>query len=291
MFSEYLTPTHPEDIFSDLKFLPNQIGSHVHFYKGEDLYPGSFDLAIVSVCEARGNHDNEGSALAPHEIKKQLYQLYLPSKHQFRLIDLGSIIPGKTPRDTYYAVAGVVLGCITRKIVPIIIGGSHDLAFGQYLGYQDLLGIINVVNIDGRIDLGAKADEQLHAHSFLLHLLLHQPNYLFNYQHLAYQSYLNDPSAVDTLESLGFDCYRLGTIQSNVETMEPVLRDADMVTVDISCLRMSDAPAQPKASPHGLYGEELCQIVRYAGMSDRVSSIGFYELNPHYDINQQSAQL
>jgi len=80
-------------------------------------------------------------------------------------------------------------------------------------------------------------------------------------------------------------------LQNNMEEVEPILRDADMVSIDVSVLRMSDAPAHAQASPHGFYGEQLCQIARYAGVSDKVSSIGFYELNPHYDVNHQTAQL
>jgi arginase family enzyme len=291
MFYEFLTPTDLELVAGDEKYLKNQIGNHIRYFTGDKINLHDYHLAIVGVGDGRGSSDNEGCSDAPNEIRKQLLKLYIPSKDQFKIIDLGNIIIGETPRDTYFALAAVVLKCVTHKVVPIILGGSHDLAFGQYLGYQDLQGMINVVNVDGKIDLGHTADAPLAANSFLMHLLIHQPNFLFNYSHIGHQSYLNDPNAVDTLESLGFDCHRLGMMQTNIELTEPIVRDADMVSIDISSVRMSDAPAHAHASPHGFYGEQLCQITRYAGMSDRVSSIGFYEMNPHYDIHQQSAQL
>ncbi|MBX2904218.1 MAG: formimidoylglutamase [Chitinophagales bacterium] len=291
MFYEFLSPADVELIVGDEQFQLNQIGNHIKYFTGEAIDLQEFNMAIVGVTDGRGDVENEGCAGAPNEVRKQLLKLFIPSKNQFKVIDLGNIIAGETARDTYFALASVVLKCITHKVVPIILGGSHDISFGQFLGYQDLQGMINVANIDARIDMGATPDAPLSASSFLMHLLMHQPNILFNYSQLGHQSYMNDPNAVDTLESLGFDCFRLGMMQSNIELAEPIVRDADMVSIDISCVRMSDAPAHAQASPHGFYGEELCQITRYAGMSDRVSSIGFYGMNPHYDINQQSAQL
>ena len=55
--------------------------------------------------------------------------------------------------------------------------------------------------------------------------------------------------------------------------------------------RMADAPAIRNATPNGLYAEEACQIIRYAGLSDRVRSIGFYEMNPEHDVRDQTSQL
>ncbi|MFN8133913.1 MAG: hypothetical protein U0Z17_01300 [Bacteroidales bacterium] len=34
-------------------------------------------------------------------------------------------------------------------------------------------------------------------------------------------------------------------------------------------------PGNANAIPNGFYGEEACQLMRYAGMSDKISSIGF----------------
>ena len=74
-----------------------------------------------------------------------------------------------------------------------------------------------------------------------------------------------------------------------MEEVEPVIRDADMVSFDVSAIRQSEAPGNNNASPNGFYGEEACQIARYAGISDKLTSIGFYEFNPSFDNNHQTA--
>jgi formiminoglutamase len=73
--------------------------------------------------------------------------------------------------------------------------------------------------------------------------------------------------------------------------VEPIVRNADMVSVDISSIRHSDAPGNKNSVPNGFFGEEACQIVRYAGLSDKVSSIGFYEINPEMDDRGQTVHL
>jgi len=56
-------------------------------------------------------------------------------------------------------------------------------------------------------------------------------------------------------------------------------------------VRQSDAPGVSIASPNGFYGEELCRMTRYAGLSEKVKVIGFFELTPPADYNRQTAHL
>jgi hypothetical protein len=93
------------------------------------------------------------------------------------------------------------------------------------------------------------------------------------------------------LGQLKFDATRLGALQEDWKEMEPHVRDADLVTIDISAVRASEAPGNGNASPNGFFGDEICAMARYAGMSDRVSSFGIYEINPHLDLRNTTAQL
>jgi formiminoglutamase len=112
---------------------------------------------------------------------------------------------------------------------------------------------------------------------------LHEPNYLLSYTHLAHQTYLIDPFSVSILEKLYFEAYRVGHLRSNLAEMEPAIRNADMVSFDITAIKSADAPGNANAQPFGLAGEEACQICWYAGLNEKLSSIGFYEYNPEKD--------
>ena len=291
MFNEFITPLDRDKILGDLTFRSTQIGSHLAFYEGKSTDIDSYDLAIISVPENRGHLANRGVEDGHFNIRRDLYKLYTPATDKpLHIIDLGQIRTGATQKDTYFGLASVILHLLTAKVIPIIIGGTHDMTFGQYLGYQELYTLINMVIVDECIDMQPPG-EQMDASSYLMPILAHNPNYLFNYSHLGYQTYLNDPSAIDMLESLNFDTFRLGMVRQHIDEVEPILRDADMLSIDISAIRMADAPGHVHASPNGFSGEELCQITRYAGLSDKLTSISISEYNPHYDNHNQTSQL
>ncbi len=90
---------------------------------------------------------------------------------------------------------------------------------------------------------------------------------------------------------LYFDVHRLGEFSEDITLTEPIIRNASMLSFDIGAIRSSDAAANANASPNGFYGEQACRITRYAGMSDKLTSIGFYEFNPAFDNNGQTAML
>ena len=288
---EFLTPVDKETILEETELHPGQMGNYIFIGDGTAVELSDFNIALIGVNEDRGSVNNTGSAKTPDLVRKEIYKLFMPPiEKEFKVIDLGNIQQGESPRDTYFALSAVMLELVTHKVVPVIIGGSHDLTFGQYLGYKNLNALINLVVLDERIDM-LDNNRKIDASSFIMNILTHTPNYLFNYSHVGYQTYLNDSKAIEILEGLNFDCHRLGLIRANLEQTEPILRDADALSIDISCVRQADAPAHAQASPNGFSAEELCQITRYAGLSDKLTSLGIYEINPGYDNNRQTTQL
>jgi arginase family enzyme len=286
---DFLTPIDKSKVTRFLDLQENQLGKHVIANTGEVPQLDGVDLAILGVCEDRGAVQNEGCALGPDAIRRSLYALD-KSDFPLKLVDLGNILPGAKVSDTYSALAEVLKDLVARNIVTIILGGSHDLTYGQYRGYAAAGKVINLTVIDESIDVYKKKD-QIDAKSFLYDIFTESPNYLFNFSQLAYQSYFVAPRDIAILEKLNFDFYRLGEVRDKPEEIEPVMRDTTAVSMDISGIRQSDAPAVQNPTPNGLFGEEACKIARYAGISDKVSSFGLYELNPKFDDRGQTIHL
>ena len=88
-----------------------------------------------------------------------------------------------------------------------------------------------------------------------------------------------------------FDAYRRGSVKSNIELTEPLIRNSNLLSFDVAAIRAADTPGVKNASPNGFNGEEACRMTRYARLSYKLSSIGFFEYNPHYDINSRTANL
>ena len=268
-----------------------KLGDIVEVYHQKDKFPNleNIDIAIIGVNEDRNAVNNSGCGLAPDSVRKYLYELFRGGNN-IKIVDLGNILRGNTIDDTYFAVSTVVSELVSKNIIPVIIGGSQDLTYANYRAYEMLKQIINIVAIDPVFDLGKK-EEEISSSSYLSKIILQQPNFLFNYTNVGYQTYFVNQDAIELMKNLFFDTYRLGTVRSNMEEVEPIVRNADMLSFDVSAIRQSDAPGNENASPNGFYGEEACQITRYAGLSDKLSSIGFYEVNPQIDRNGQTAHL
>lgn len=268
--------------------LGNQIKAHANAESFPDL--GQTDIAIIGVKEDRNAPENEGCSLAPDYVRKYLYRLF-QGGFNVRIADLGNIRCGDQVTDTYFALKTVVTRLLEHQVTPLIIGGSQDLTYANYQAYESLGQIINMASVDSGFDIGVHREEPLSHKNFLSTILTHKPNYLFNYTHIGYQTYFVDQDAIELMDKLYFDAYRLGEVRAKMEEVEPIVRNADLLSFDISSIRQSDAPGNANASPNGFYGEEACQIVRYAGLSDKLSSIGFYELNPAFDNGEQTAHL
>ena len=288
MISDFLEEVKREEIIQ--KQYPwelTQLGSKVHFDSKKELDHESYDIAILGVGEDRSSTDNHGCGSGVNKIRQELYKLYVHFKMP-RIIDLGNIKLGHSVRDTQVALKTVVSELLDKRITPIILGGGHDLTYGQFQAYENRIHDVDIVIIDEKLDL--KESEEVNARSFLRHIIMHQPNFLFSANHIGHQLFYNDPKSIDVLDSLSYDVIRLGEVKKDIFEMEPILRNADMLSFDLSALKSSDAPANALTSPNGLSGEEACQLCRFAGFSNKLSSFGLYEFNPYFDQNNQGAK-
>ena len=268
----------------------NSFGNHI------DTFDDSFDIeklnqyniAIIGVGEDRNSKKSSGLR-GVNIIRGYLYDLFVV-KQSINVLELGNMKLGRSVNDTYFALKDLVKELVNNSIVPVIIGGSHDLTYPQYMAYEKMDSQFNLTTIDSRINIG-KVDSSLSATTYLSKIVLENGSHLFNYTNLGYQKYLVPFQEVDMMSKLYFETLRVGEIQENISLCEPILRDSDIVSFDMSAIRMSDSPGSDCSSPNGLFGNEACQIGYYSGISDKVSSFGLFEYNPELDVNGQSGKL
>lgn len=272
-------------------FPAHTIGEKINVYSQKGGFPDldNIDIVIIGVNDDRKAIHNKGCADAPDHIRKKLYRLFR-GDHPFRVADLGNIQKGATIQDTYFALSSVIGFLAKKKIVTIIIGGSQDLTYANYCAYRDIEQMVNIVAVDSAFDMG-EMDSPVNSQTYLSKIILSQPNYLFNFSNIGFQTYFVEQKSIALMEKMFFDSYRLGDVKNDMEEVEPIVRNADMLSFDISAVRHSDAPGNKNASPNGFFGDEACRIARYAGLSDKLTSFGIYEVNPLVDINGQTSFL
>ena len=283
---DFLEPLNLYELSDDEGYKETQLGKHI--LVNEEYFPDleQADLVIVGFGENRGFSPSANVNAAPNAIRKEFYSLFHWHK-DVQAADVGNVKPGATLQDSYAALKSVVNELIRHKKRVVILGGSHDLTIAQYKAYADIEQIIEATCIDAKIDLNM--DSRLPADNFLMEMLTGEPNFIRHYNHIGFQSYFVHAGMLETIDKLRFDCYRAGRVKERIEEMEPVIRNSNLFSFDISAIQHCHAPAN-RLSPNGLTGEEACTLMQYAGMSTNVNTVGLYGYLPKQDEHNLTAK-
>ena len=277
--SDFLEPVSLAQLSQDQGYRDGQIGKLIDVY--DETFPDVYnaDLVLVGCEEERGIDRDLRASGGPDTIREQFYQLYYWHP-DIKLADVGNIRSGATLNDTYAALKTVLREITAIGKTAVILGGSHDLTLAQYYTYSDKKHIIEATGVDALIDLDIHSRNR--SENFLMEMLTGEPNYIHHYNHIGFQSYYVHPHMLETMDKLRFDCFRLGSVKDNIEEMEPVIRNSHLFTFDISAIAHAFAPAN-MLSPNGFNGEEACILMRYAGLSHNVNTVGIYGYMPARD--------
>ncbi|RCT55463.1 formimidoylglutamase [Winogradskyella sp. KYW1333] len=284
----FLTPVS-DAVLAQKELLAQQaLGKKIKVHSRQNGIPDLDDvqLAIIGVKETRNDVNYIGTKLHFDSIRVSLYSLF-PGNWFNTIADLGDIDPGESVDDTYFAIRTAIAVLLEKNIIPIILGGSQDLTFSNYRAYDNVMPMVNIVNIDTNFDLG-DANLPIKNNSYVGKVIVEEPYNLFNYSTIGYQTYFNSQEEIDLMEKLYFESYRLGEVSADINMVEPLLRDAHIVSIDLKSVRASEVSDNQKYSPNGFSGKEMCAISRYAGISNKVSSFGIYEYHNSRNDNASS---
>jgi formiminoglutamase len=257
----------------------------------------------------RRNHGRPGADEAPREIRHWLYRLTPWDGTQdadlasLRPLDLGDLrrggVAGNDLEATQAALGEVVGALLLAGVVPIILGGGHETAFGHYLGYVRAQLPVGIINLDAHLDVRPWQLGQGHSGSPFRQALEHpdQPLRGDRYVCLGTQpfsasrehaAYLRRKGGVirwapevrgRLREAFTQECERLAALGCSVH-----------VTLDGDVVRAADVPGVSAPNPLGLSGEEVAACARAAGESTAVSSFDLVEINPRLDRDGQSTR-
>ena len=284
--SDFLDPVNLREISHEEGYKDGQLGKTVAVYEEEFPDLDEVKIVLLGCGEQRGSGFIHGQSDAPDVVRRHFYSLYY--WHQdIKMADVGNIRDGSVYTDSYAALKTVVQELINDGKTVIILGGSHDLTLSQYNAYAENKKAIEASCVDALIDLNL--DSPFKHESFLMEMLTGEPNYVRHYNQIGFQSYYVHPRMLETMDKLRFDCYRVGSVKENIDEMEPVVRNSNMLSFDITAMANAYAPANT-LSPNGFNGEEACVLMRYAGMSPNVTSIGIYGYDARFDREELTAK-
>ena len=278
MFEEYLT-----SITTVNEYKPYQIGASISKFQTEFPSLDNKKIAVIGVPDGRYNDDNSGSSAGPDAIRKQLYLLASNLNFEQQVVDLGNLKIGETFGDTLLALQDVLSILHNRRILTVVLGGSVELSEAIYSSFQNIAKNVDISYISARLPI-LKGE-------LLDRIITHQPNYLLNLNAIGFQGHYLPAKAMDVLQNLNFGHVRLGALKQNTEDAELLLRNTNLVTMDIDVVKHSEASGNAFSNPIGLNGDSACQLAWYAGVSDTSKSFGLFNTNPKLDDRQQTSKL
>ena len=277
MSLEYLEPISNE-VLEAIEGLPDHVlGKNMLINNKNSGLPDTLDIKIclIFVNETRNSH-YQVSNFNSNEFRKIFYKLY-PGNWSFKIADLGDLPSGKNVEDTYFALSEICRELKQMNTIPIIIGGSQDLTIPIYESFSKFDNSINIVSVDNRFDF-TQGENLISSRSYMNDIITKNPSKLNNFTNLGYQTYLIAQEELDLMDKLFFDSFRLGEVLNDLKITEPVFREADIVSFDMKVLNSLTDGTLLDGMPNGLDSRSICTMSRYAGISDRLSIVGFFDL-------------
>ena len=275
MINGYLCPLSEDLIEFKSNLSRGTLGSNITLYNSEKTDYSSIDIAIVGLNEYRNSDEISDESLNLENFRREFYSLFY-GNWSANILDLGDVISGKSYSDTYYAVNSIHQDLINQNIVVIFIGGGQDFTFPLYQSLSKKHNKVNISSVDNKFDFG-KIKKQFSSSSYMSKIIMDKKNSLNHFCNLGYQTFLNSQEEIDLLNKFNFESHRLGEITENIKIVEPVLRETNLLTVDFKSIKSSELNFVHNYS-NGFESSQFCSVLRYAGMSNSINSVGLFEL-------------
>jgi formiminoglutamase len=285
-----------------------RLGEIIEFWDGNPQALTAGRAVIVGFPHDQGvkrNHGRAGAAQAPAAIRQALYRLTRwDSKADIDLararpLELGNI-PAHLPLEEAQDLLGsVVATLIERRAVPVVLGGGHETAYGQYLGYVAARRPAGIINFDAHLDIRPLGSGPGTSGTPFRQAMEHpnQPLDPRRYVCLGAQPFSVSRDHCRYLIEKGGTVRWAAEISGRlVEVFQETLSNLAganctiFVSFDADAVHCADVPGVSAPNPEGLRGSELTACARIAGRASAVSSVEIAEINPSLDRANQSAR-
>lgn len=267
IIAEHLVP-FDKSYVSDL-ILKGSVADIAHFCKGEERIE-SLTAGTVAILFA----EQECSLGYDEQLLSALGQLF-PTWDTLKVAILGRLITSSNEDYNHTSFVELLNELLRCGHYPVVF--SSNRKYGE-LACQILqnAGNLNLASITPTLGFSAGFRDADVVGA--LSCISFQPH--DSISAIATQSYFSDDTFVRKYENLYFQHIRLGHLRVSIRFAEPPLRDANLLLIDASSVRFSDFSSSAYISPNGLYAEEICQLMRYAGFSDNLSMVFFGGFDP-----------
>ena len=181
---------------------------------------------------------------------------------------------------------------LSEQVLPVILGGGHETAFGHFLGYAKSRLAVNIVNIDAHTDVRHFKNGNAHSGSPFRQAVEHPSGMCKSYNvfglnpasvsvdHLAYVQNQGDAVFEHSL-----------SVDSTLNRLNLFEEGNIMITMDMDAVGQADAPGVSAPNASGISKEDWLKLAYGFGNHPKVTSFDLSEVNPEFDRDNQTVKL
>ena len=263
-------------------------------------------IAILGyACDegVKRNQGRVGAAAGPDSIRRQLGKMPNHLDAEVKLVDCGNVECGNSDMEAAQSMLEQkVLQLLGQKVFPILIGGGHDIAYGHYNGISKYIGTnetIGIINFDAHFDLRSNENGNNSGTPFFqIAEDCKENGSVFKYFCLGIRKDANDKTLIKTANDLGVDYienkgfskeYAKAIVMKLLDFIQKV--DYIYLTIDMDGFSSAYSPGVSAPSPLGFRPKIVLETLEIVIQSKKLISMDIAEMNPTYDIDNQTAKL
>ncbi len=247
----------------------------------------------------RRNGGRIGAAQGPDAVRQIFYRLTIDPEDEgaFHKViehthDLGNLsISGQVEKDQE-CLGEILAPFLSEKVIPIIIGGGHETAYGHFLGYVNAQQEIAILNWDAHADVRELKQGQGHSGSPFRQALIHPSKTCRSYRVAGLLPYSVSKAHLNFIVDHGGGYHWKDSLSK--EQIDEIYRLCDeplMVSFDLDAVDQAFAPGVSAPAVNGLTPDLWLHAAYRAGQCPSVKSLDLVELNPRFDHDHHTARL
>jgi len=246
------------------------------------------------------NGGRAGAADAPEAIRKQLYKMTPNSENHDAFVelignmrDVGDLNIRYEVEEDQQNLGKVLASYLEQGVIPIILGGGHETAFGHFAGYAEAGLKTAIFNLDAHTDVRPLKEGQAHSGSPFRQAIEHESECAEMYLVTGLQPQSVAKSHLRYIKNSGGEY--MFRDETNITSISGLFHqhesDRLMVTFDMDAVDQSQAPGVSAPCSNGLPSDLWVTAAYLAGRNKQVTSFDLSEVNPRHDRDNQTAKL
>lgn len=246
------------------------------------------------------NAGRPGAAGAPDQIRGRLKQLTPHAVHYHRhmhflkqVFDHGDLSVSGDLKEDQARLSKVTADYLGQGVMPVIIGGGHETAYGHFLGYVEAEKQVSIVNIDAHTDVRPIREGKPHSGSPFRQALEHESHLCKDYSvfGLSPESVSRDHHLFVSGKGGELRFHHETDLKSILYHLNSLKTDHIMVTMDMDAVSQSAAPGVSAPAASGLSPDFWLRLAYRFGQHPKVTSFDLCEVNPRHDVDGQTVRL